>query len=103
MALLISWLNARRKDAEQAVETARASLERKVVDRTMDLEKINVELRNQQKQLRELTWQLSQTEEQERRRIATALHDGLAQLLAVASIKVDAMLKNTLPLDQTAK
>jgi signal transduction histidine kinase len=93
VAMLVSWLNGQRKNAELSAAAARDDLEQKVIERTTDLERINVELREQQQKLRDLSWRLSQTEEEERRRIASALHDGLGQLLAVAAIKMDAMSK----------
>src|SRR5688572_25080439 len=37
VALLVSWLNARRKDAEAALDAERRDLEVKVADRTLDL------------------------------------------------------------------
>lgn len=93
--LLVSTLNAKRKRAEAGLEAERASLELKVIERTRDLQRMNVELRD-------LSWQLAKTEEQERRRIATALHDGLGQLLACAAIKVDA-LKGSIPEQRCAE
>ena len=65
-----------------------------VADRTNDLQKINIELRDQQRQLRELSWQVSQTEGAGAPPHRDALHDGLAQVLAVASIRIDAIRKN---------
>ncbi|GEM_PF-2622000 len=44
-----------------------------------------------QKQLRSLASQLSLTEEQERRKLATALHDNIGQLLAISKIKQGAL------------
>jgi signal transduction histidine kinase/ActR/RegA family two-component response regulator len=46
------------------------------------------ELTKQRLQLRQLASQLSMTEERERRRLATELHDYLAQLLVVCCLKV---------------
>ena len=93
VATLISWLNERRKIAELGLERARLGLEEKVAQRTADLERINRELRAHQEQLRELSAQLARTEQEERRRIAAALHDGLGQLLAIAEIKLEAVLE----------
>jgi PAS domain S-box-containing protein len=44
-----------------------------------------------QEQLRSLASQLSLTEERERRRLATDLHDSIAQLLAISKVKLDAL------------
>jgi signal transduction histidine kinase len=52
-------------------------------------------MRRYQQQLRLVSSQLSLTEERLRRRIATELHDGLGQLLAIARIKLGQLRKNT--------
>ncbi len=44
-----------------------------------------------QDQLRSLSSELSLTEERERRRLATDLHDSIGQILAVAKLKMDAL------------
>lgn len=51
------------------------------------------DLLNYQQRLRSLTSQLSLTEEHERRRIATNLHDTISQNLAVANMKLDSLRK----------
>jgi PAS domain S-box-containing protein len=50
-----------------------------------------------QKQLRSLASQLSLTEEQERRKLATALHDNIGQLLAISKIKQGALADKSPP------
>ncbi len=52
-----------------------------------------------QSQLRSLVSQLSKTEERERRRLGTELHDNLGQLLAVCKIQIGTLSKDQ-PLDQ---
>ncbi|MDO8303575.1 MAG: PAS domain S-box protein, partial [Sedimentisphaerales bacterium] len=47
-----------------------------------------------QQQLRSLASQMSLTEEQLRRRIATDLHDGLGQILAISKIKLGQLRQN---------
>ncbi len=49
------------------------------------------EIRTYQEQLRSLASELSLTEERERRRLATDLHDHIGQILALAQIKLGAM------------
>ncbi|OPY79761.1 MAG: Oxygen sensor histidine kinase NreB [Syntrophorhabdus sp. PtaU1.Bin058] len=49
-------------------------------------------IQSYQKQLRSLASELSLTEERERRRIATLLHDHIGQILAVSKIKLGALL-----------
>jgi len=50
-------------------------------------------IRKYQKKLRSLASELSLTEERERRRIATALHDNIGQNLAMSKIKLAAVLQ----------
>ena len=52
-------------------------------------------MRRYQQQLRLVSSQLSLTEERLRRRIATELHDGLGQLLAISRIKLGQLRQNT--------
>ena len=49
------------------------------------------EIRTYQEQLRSVASELSLTEEQERRRLATDLHDHVGQILALAQIKLGAI------------
>ena len=66
-----------RKQAEEALRELNATLESKVVQRTAELE-------HRARQLQALTLELSQAEDQERRRLAEILHDDLQQVLAAA-------------------
>ena len=91
-----------RKRIEDALQSARDNLERQVQYRTAKLrsanELLNLEveerianekkMREQQDKLRSLSSQLLLTEERERRRIATELHDRIGQTLAVTKIKL---------------
>ena len=54
-----------------------------------------------QEQLRSLASELSLTEQRERRRLATDLHDSIGQVLAISKIKLDA-LRSTAPLSPVA-
>ncbi|HME45179.1 MAG TPA: PAS domain S-box protein [Syntrophorhabdales bacterium] len=51
-------------------------------------------IQNYQEQLRYLASQLSLTEERERRRLATALHDTVGQILAVSRIKLGGLVES---------
>ena len=50
-----------------------------------------IEVQNHQEQLRLLASELSVTEERERRRLATDLHDSIGQTLAMSKVKLDAL------------
>ncbi|MCL5281306.1 MAG: PAS domain S-box protein [Planctomycetes bacterium] len=65
------------RKAEEALREWNATLESKITQRT-------AELQHRAKQLQKLTLQLSQAEEQERRRIAMILHEDLQQQIAGA-------------------
>jgi signal transduction histidine kinase len=52
-------------------------------------------VRNYQKQLQSLALELSLTEERERRRLATELHDHIGQELAISKIKLGLLQKTT--------
>ncbi|MBA3967708.1 MAG: response regulator, partial [Nitrospirales bacterium] len=66
---------------EQAIQELNDSLERRVADRTRDLLMY-------QENLRGMASELVVTEQRERRRLATELHDYLAQLLVVCRLKL---------------
>ena len=70
-----------RKNIETQLQSLTESLERRVDERTQDL------VRHQHR-LRQLSLDLILTEQRERRRIATELHDYLGQLLVVGKIKI---------------
>ncbi|MBD0316500.1 MAG: PAS domain S-box protein [Nitrospiraceae bacterium] len=72
------------QQAEWHLQRWNAALEARVRERTREL------VRSKER-LRGLASQLSQTEQRERRRLATDLHDYLAQLLALTRIKVSHM------------
>jgi PAS domain S-box-containing protein len=71
-----------RKASQTRVERFAEDLERQVAERTF-------ELVASQEQLRALTTELNLTEQRERMRLATELHDYLAQMLVLAGMKLD--------------
>lgn len=71
-----------RIDAEKSLKLLNASLEERVRIRTQ-------ELLEKQEQLRAMTRELMLTEQRERRRLSTELHDYLAQLLVVSRLKLN--------------
>ena len=100
--------------AEEAVQKSHRELEKRVKDRTAKLvsanKLLNLEieerilnekkLREQQDKLRSLSSELLLTEERERRRIATELHDRIGQSLAITKIKLGE-LRESLPSKST--
>jgi signal transduction histidine kinase len=105
-----------RKQAEEALMTSHAALETWVNERTQQLQETNLRLKAEveerarterslikhQMQLRKLSTALVQTEERERRRISTAIHDGIGQTLAAAKIKLGTV-RSTLPAGETTR
>lgn len=72
------------------------SLEHRVAERT-------AELTAYQQRLRALVMELGHAEARERKRVATELHDNLAQLLAVCKMKVSAIEASAPPGSPTAR
>ncbi|MBW1978138.1 MAG: PAS domain S-box protein [Deltaproteobacteria bacterium] len=101
------------KEAEEAMRENQAELERRVKKRTADLmrakEELTQELKKRkqamnelityQERLRSLASELTLTEERERQRIATYLHDNVGHALAMAKMKLDNVLKSLTSLD----
>lgn len=88
--------------ADEALQKARVNLERLVMARTAELEKMNAALQEQiseyskaqeridihQQQLRQLASELSLAEARERREIAEDLHDHIGQALAFIKMRI---------------
>jgi len=108
--LLVRAINysIERKRIEEELRKTRDELEIRVKERTLKLEKVVSELRNEilrrieaekkiladQEQLRSLTTELILTEERERRAIAAALHDSLGPLLAFSKRELGILQKS---------
>jgi len=73
-----------RKQAEDALREMNATLENRVAQRTIELE-------FRARQLQKLALELSQAEEQERKRLAEILHDDLQQQLAAVKFHLGVM------------
>ncbi len=73
-----------RKRAQYLLESWNAELERRVVERTVEVE-------NYARQLKELTGRLIRAEEDERRRLSDILHEDLQQTLFAARITLTAV------------
>jgi signal transduction histidine kinase/CheY-like chemotaxis protein len=70
------------QESEQRLQALADGLESQVHLRTQQLEERNAEILQQSEQLRDLSNRLLQSQDEERRRIARELHDGVGQLLA---------------------
>jgi PAS domain S-box-containing protein len=70
-----------RKQIEQALEQSRQQLELQVDKRTAELQRAN-------RELHELSARLQQTQDEERRHLARALHDSAGQLLAAVAMNI---------------
>jgi PAS domain S-box-containing protein len=71
-----------RRRSEQALRELNAALERRVAERTAELE-------HRAKQLQKLTLELSQAQERERKRVAEILHEDLQQQIAGAKFQLN--------------
>jgi len=83
---------AKSRWAEEQLRKAHDDLERKVEERTADLNHAN-------ESLRELTGRLQQMRDEERRQIARELHDSVGQLLAAISMNMGTVLNQVHSLD----
>ena len=86
VSVIMSDISAR-KEMERQVRDANKELENKVAERTASLQQ-------HMAQLRRLALELTQTEQRERQRLATVLHNDLQQLLVAAGLRLE-RLANT--------
>ncbi len=77
-----------RLGAEKALHELNAALERKVAERTAELE-------HRARQLQKLTLELSQAQERERKRVAEILHEDLQQQIAGAKFQLNLLSSQT--------
>jgi signal transduction histidine kinase len=91
-----------KKLADKALKAAKEGLELKVKERTVELDRANIELkrelderivtenklRESEKRLRFLSSQLMTTQERERKRIAQELHDSIGQYLTTIKLRI---------------
>lgn len=86
------WSVASSKWAEDQVRKAQEDLERKVRERTADLNLAN-------ENLRELSSRLQQVRDEERKHISRELHDSVGQLLAALGMNIAAVQRQSYKLD----
>ena len=84
-----------RKRAEEALRRLNGDLERRVLDRTRDLVASN-------HRLQALASELTLAEQRERKRLASELHDYLAQILALGRIKMSQLRQKVVPSEAPA-
>jgi PAS domain S-box-containing protein len=96
-----------RKQAEEELQRHRNELELRVLERTQELElanealreeneerlKAEIELQESESNLRELSSELLNAQEKERRLVAREIHDSLGSCLAAAKFKVESAIK----------
>ena len=77
-----------RKVAEENYRKLAETLDAEVRARTNELEERNAEVLTQSEQVRELSWRLLHTQDEERRHIARELHDSAGQTLTVLGMNL---------------
>lgn len=82
------------RQSEERFRALSETLESEVLARTRELEQRNAEILKQSEQLRELSWQLLRTQDEERRHIARELHDSAGQILAVLSMSLTHLMES---------
>ncbi len=90
---IIEWFGAatdrtERKQAEENYRKLAENLDVEVRARTREVEARNADILRQADQLRQLSWRLLRTQDQERRHIARELHDSAGQTLSVLGINL---------------
>ena len=80
-----------RKREEDFLRRSTEMLESRVAERTQELERANAALDRSVAQLRKLAMELTQTEERERKRLATVLHDHVQQYLVAATLRISGL------------
>jgi PAS domain S-box-containing protein len=82
-----------RKQTEERLRMLADTLETQVQARTQELEQRNLEVLKQAEQVRDLSNRLLENQDNERRRVARELHDGVGQLLAAINMNLSKLDK----------
>jgi PAS domain S-box-containing protein len=82
------------KYAQKALQTANEELEKKVVERTTELQSEILDRKRAEISLRELTGRLLRAQDEERRHLARELHDHAGQTLVAMALNLEALLQD---------
>ncbi|MGC1107693.1 MAG: response regulator, partial [Candidatus Acidiferrales bacterium] len=82
-----------RREAAELERKLRTEAESQVRERTRELEEKTADVLRQSEQLRELSWRLLHTQDEERRHIARELHDSAGQTLAVLGMMISSVVE----------
>ena len=82
-----------RKRTEERLRVANEHLERRVGERTAELQEKNAALVKQTEVVRDLSCRLLRLQDEERRRIARELHDSVGQSLAAVNVNIATVLR----------
>lgn len=81
-----------RRLLEEELIRAKDELEIRVAERTAELKEANLELKNSEKELRQLSSRLLFAQEEERKRIAGEIHDSIGSSLSAIKFSLEAAL-----------
>src|SRR5579863_918726 len=81
------------RQSEDRFRTLSERLDSEVRARTRELEERNADVVRQSERLRELSWRLLRTQDEERRHIARELHDSAGQTLAVLGMNLSTIVQ----------
>jgi signal transduction histidine kinase/DNA-binding response OmpR family regulator len=96
---IVEWFGAAsdvtsRKEVQENYRKLAETLDAEVRLRTRELEKRNAEILSQSEYVRELSWQLLHTQDEQRRHIARELHDSAGQTLAVLGMSLGSLAEH---------
>jgi signal transduction histidine kinase len=91
VALLISTLSARLREAKARLERSQEELEHRVSERTAELSRVNKNLSREMSHRREAEQELLEISNREQRRLGQDLHDGLCQILAGVRLMTESL------------
>ena len=99
-----------REENERVLQEAREELERRVLQRTLEITKVNSDLRrevmerlNAENALRQLSQNIVRLQDEERRRIARELHDSAGQYLSAVTLTLGQLARRLASADHRNK